>query len=354
MSRVPSIYDVRSVTLRCPICGKLLRAPTAQIGKRAKCPKCASRFIVAKAVESEPAPIAESPVAPDQKAKFRFSVGFAGAPCGSFEELAQAIREAGSRSKELRRARSLAAREQSVLIVKRGILWIILTNVFFKDLYRRASEALEANRKKLIALDEELHELMVPVTFDFSDAAHASFRELHEAFGNVMDSERIWDEIHSHAIDRFRERTLASHAIETQDVVFSRSPFSQVNGNVVPLFFQNADGHDFYLYPTFAVVGDSADSFEIVPLKLLRIAYKQIRFHTESVPRDAEVIGSTWLKANKDGSPDRRFRENREIPIIALGEITIRGPNDLHEVFLVSNANAASRFSEAYSKFCKS
>ena len=42
----------------------------------------------------------------------------------------------------------------------------------------------------------------------------------------------------------------------------------------------------------------------------------------EGVPGDSQVISHTWKYVNKSGGPDRRFRDNRQIPITVYGELT--------------------------------
>jgi hypothetical protein len=42
------------------------------------------------------------------------------------------------------------------------------------------------------------------------------------------------------------------------------------------------------------------------------------------VPGDAKVVGHTWLKASKDGSPDRRLTDNYQIPIVAYAFLTLK------------------------------
>jgi hypothetical protein len=39
----------------------------------------------------------------------------------------------------------------------------------------------------------------------------------------------------------------------------------------------------------------------------------------DGVPGDAEVVGQTWRFVNRDGGPDRRFNNNRRIPIARYG-----------------------------------
>lgn len=60
---------------------------------------------------------------------------------------------------------------------------------------------------------------------------------------------------------------------------------------------------------------------------------------TEAVPKDAHVIGYTWLKVNKNGTPDKRFKENREVPVCEYGNIRIRSGNILNIELMCSNSN---------------
>ena len=59
----------------------------------------------------------------------------------------------------------------------------------------------------------------------------------------------------------------------------------------------------------------------------------------EGVPKDAEVVGRTWKYVNKSGGPDRRFKNNRELPICLYGEIELRSESGLNTVLMFSNAD---------------
>jgi hypothetical protein len=42
------------------------------------------------------------------------------------------------------------------------------------------------------------------------------------------------------------------------------------------------------------------------------------------IPPDASHVGSTWQFVNKNGSPDRRFANNRQLPILRYSELSFR------------------------------
>lgn len=58
------------------------------------------------------------------------------------------------------------------------------------------------------------------------------------------------------------------------------------------------------------------------------------------VPKDTLVVDRTWSRVNKSGGPDRRFKDNREIPICLYGEIHLWSETGLNTIFMYSNPNA--------------
>lgn len=58
--------------------------------------------------------------------------------------------------------------------------------------------------------------------------------------------------------------------------------------------------------------------------KNLEVNATTTNFREEEVtPQDAEHIGNTWRYVNKSGGPDRRFNDNRQIPIYRYGQLEI-------------------------------
>lgn len=61
---------------------------------------------------------------------------------------------------------------------------------------------------------------------------------------------------------------------------------------------------------------------------------------SESVPRDAQIVGQTWKYVNKSGGPDRRFKDNRQLPICLYGELDLMSNSGLNTVIMYSNPSA--------------
>lgn len=56
-----------------------------------------------------------------------------------------------------------------------------------------------------------------------------------------------------------------------------------------------------------------------------------------SIPSDAVVIDWVWEKLNASGTPDKRFKDNRKLPVCQYGVLTFSLPNNKEFVFLTSN-----------------
>ncbi len=57
----------------------------------------------------------------------------------------------------------------------------------------------------------------------------------------------------------------------------------------------------------------------------------------EIVPQDTQVIGQTWKYVNKSGGPDKRFKDNCQIPICLYGELKLSSASGLNTTIMYSN-----------------
>lgn len=59
------------------------------------------------------------------------------------------------------------------------------------------------------------------------------------------------------------------------------------------------------------------------------------------VPADSRQVGSTWRFVNKNGGPDRRYSNNKQLPVMEYGEIELGSAGGLRVVLQTSTAAAA-------------
>ncbi len=78
----------------------------------------------------------------------------------------------------------------------------------------------------------------------------------------------------------------------------------------------------------------------------LHINVNGTRFiENEGVPRDSQIVDYTWQYVNKNGSPDRRYNNNRRLPICLYAAILLTSSEGLNVEIQCSNVTIAEEFS---------
>lgn len=227
----------------------------------------------------------------------------------------------------------------------------VFRRVFPKRFVALGEQAQEAEARQA-ELEEQLRLSQLATEIDVPPQYAEAFRRLCDAFAALATSAAIWDMTASRAVDRVRERSAATTAISRERAKFVLGANDLLATEWRVPHLENRNGGDLYIYPGFILYHVSRQAFGAIDDREVTLRYAPIRFHeTEPVPPDAQVVGTTWLKANKDGSRDRRFANNRAIPIACYGELTFRSPGGLHEEYLVSNAARAEEFARAWDAY---
>lgn len=89
----------------------------------------------------------------------------------------------------------------------------------------------------------------------------------------------------------------------------------------VPLVKTGRTTLAFYPDRVLAFQGNSVGSISYDALQTQEEYRRYVE--SESVPRDARVIDHTWQYVNRNGGPDRRFKNNRQLPICAYTQLNL-------------------------------
>lgn len=213
--------------------------------------------------------------------------------------------------------------------------------------HRAAFEEAEGEALKVLEA-AALSELRVEFAFDERTAA--AQRELEAAHTRLSRCARIWDVTSRNSIDRTRERSVASSALTRTPVRLSTVADTIIAGRQAGLRFQNANGADLDFFPGFLLMRQrGAGDYALVDLRDVTLDVQATRFlEEEGVPSDATVVGQAWARSNRDGSPDRRFADNHQIPIVTYGQLAFATSAGVSEVYHVSDPEAAHAFAAAF------
>jgi hypothetical protein len=194
---------------------------------------------------------------------------------------------------------------------------------------------------------EQRTKSIVSLTYGDLDADLAiRFAAVQEACKDLASSERLW-----HLTEPPERRTLKAGDVsfpparEPASVGLLETPGIRTN---VPIWGIDTGDKRIFFFPEGALIY-RGDRYEGVSYKSFKVDFSPARFfEEEEVPADAEVVGRTWRFTQEDGSPDRRYTPNQQIPVILYGLLRLTGPSGLDVRLQVSNRVAAARFARAF------
>lgn len=213
-----------------------------------------------------------------------------------------------------------------------------------------AEHSLAKDRTAELVEQEALTRVQTEI--DLPDTVKHTFSRMSDEFTVMAKSQKIWDTTSERAANKIIERTSASRIITREAVTFKLSSCELIDSSWRVPHLANANGGDLFLYPGFVLYFVSSDAFALLEIKDLKMVFSTTSFQEEEdVPRDSKQISRTWAKVNKDGSPDRRFTNNYEIPVMEYFKLTLTSKTGLNEEYMISNADAAWRFANAWQQF---
>lgn len=210
-----------------------------------------------------------------------------------------------------------------------------------------------ANQKSAITqLIEQIDNCCVEVNIHIDPEIKERYDAVTESFTQLSKSNKIWDVTSSHFEDRRITRSAASTIITRKNARLGRKSLIDIRSEYEPLWIENANGNDFYIYPNFILMYASRKEFAIIGFKELDLYHSPSRFvERENVPNDSKILEYTWDKVNKNGSPDKRFKNNFRIPIVQYGRISLTTQTGVNEEYQISNNNASKQFVDAFKEY---
>lgn len=224
--------------------------------------------------------------------------------------------------------------------------------VVLKHLLRKRYAAILTNfqsaQKEVDELTKSIERCRVALEIEMNGGMDQSYGALVEAFRELAACDVSWDTTSEAAVDRVKERSRAFRQITRTKILPDCRPADVIAPSRPSLRLPNANGGDLYILPGLLLVFKRAEDFALINLREVQLTYNATRFQEEEgVPSDSRVIGHTWKKVNKDGSPDRRFAANYQIPIAEYGILRFISAAGLNEEYMFSNAAKAEKFRAA-------
>lgn len=190
-----------------------------------------------------------------------------------------------------------------------------------------------------------------PVFYVLSDDWKSTYGQLLSAGRDLSNSPGKYFDIIEYDVQdlhTMKRNAGAARILERRDLQISNSIPSSPGLNFHALAFHEVS-REIYFLPDCVVVK--------TPSRAMTVAYSDIdirvddtRYITPTVPSGVQPIDFTWQFVNRDGSPDRRFSNNFQIPIIAVTELDFIAKSGLQIHFAFTQKSAVESFVRAFSR----
>ena len=188
--------------------------------------------------------------------------------------------------------------------------------------------------------------------FEFEPEVEAFYQKLHNSFEQLSLSSGTWHiEVEGAVIDGKRNAG-ATSAIKRISISLGIGSPPYVKTNVsIP--FIPVGKQTLYFFP------DKVFIFELngvgaVSYPNLQVSVESTRFiERGSFPRDVKVVDRTWKYVNKRGGPDKRFKDDCELPVALYESLNFTSNTGLNERITISRVGHGDNFSSAIAMLAK-
>lgn len=187
----------------------------------------------------------------------------------------------------------------------------------------------------------------VKAEYDFDENGQQYLSMLESAITHLKKSEMLSRVYQAYEI-KARTNGGASRALSTTPVKFSlkKPKFLKTKARCHYVKFRN---EELYILPDMLIIV-SKKALSAIALKDLEINVGSSTYITSNPAKDANIIRYTWLYLNKDGSPDRRYKNNVRQAVTQCAVIDISTKEGLNMRFQASNIPSIQKFAETVSE----
>ncbi|PKF73656.1 DUF4236 domain-containing protein [Chryseobacterium sp. PMSZPI] len=240
----------------------------------------------------------------------------------------------------------------SITKTKKILSYVFLFGLINKKISKNTNRDIKIQQEAINQTKKMIESCYVNLEIDFDCEIKRKFEKVYESFQKLTTSHKIWDITSAYIQDRVAMRSSASTLVNRREVHFSLKSIPYIKSDFQALYMKNANGADLYIYPTFIVMYNNENSFAIIGIKELNLLHTYTRFtETSAVPKDSKIIGQTWAKVNKNGTRDKRFKNNYQIPVVRYGHLKLSTHTGVCEEYELSNYELTEEFGQAFKDF---
>lgn len=187
------------------------------------------------------------------------------------------------------------------------------------------------------------HRRPTVVMYDLDELAQTELKRIHETLETLGQCGRVWFQFSTVPTLDWKRNAGATELVKRQTASFVVDDQTLINANV-PIPKIQSTNLELWILPDQAILRSSG-RLSGVTYSGVVVRFDATRFiENEQLPSDAQVVGKTWQYVNRNGGPDRRFSNNRQLPIALYGKVKITEANGWSLELETSTSQAAQQF----------
>jgi hypothetical protein len=179
--------------------------------------------------------------------------------------------------------------------------------------------------------------------YDLDDAAVRVLEEFTSEFDELAKAQKVMNIDTKGAIYDWKRHGGAAFEVKSEAARFGYGTPKRIQTNVsIP--YISGGLNTVYFFPDL-LLACRKRAVGGLDYQNVFVQFHDQRFQeTDGVPGDAVVVGSTWRFVRRDGGPDRRFNNNKQIPIVNYQAMVVNGPGNFQKVLYLSKNASRTRF----------
>jgi TonB family protein len=185
--------------------------------------------------------------------------------------------------------------------------------------------------------------------YEFDTPARVQHNKVLQAFEALGQSSLVWSQQTQQTTYDWKRNAGAGTLVSRRPIVVGRFEPPGIETNVPVCGFNFGNWQLFFMPDNIFVL--SGKRYYAYPYNAVQKSLGDTRFVEDGyLPPDATVVDYTWLRVNRDGSPDRRFSYNRQIPVVRYGVIELTSASGLQVRLQVSSLQRAMEFANLWNE----
>lgn len=185
--------------------------------------------------------------------------------------------------------------------------------------------------------------------YDLDAPATQAYENLTAAFDRMMGSDQKWHVAAGgdvRGLTAWKRNSGATRLVDKKPTTLAYALPEVIKSNLTPPKL-HVGRQAMYFLPDAVLIEDGR-RFGAVSYADLSITWEDSPFiETGRVPRDTTIIRHTWKHPNKSGGPDRRFKDNSQLPICLYETMHLRSGSGVNEAVQFSKVGLSGAFARS-------